>query len=46
MWACNHSACQGDNLNSDSKTHHYNYLDYLYMFIRIVDIKIIDKATQ
>jgi hypothetical protein len=46
MWACNHSASKGDNLSSDSKTRHYNYLDYSYMFIRIVDIKIIDKATQ
>lgn len=46
MWVCNHSACKGDNLSSESKTSHYNYLDYSYMFIRIVDIKIIDKATQ
>lgn len=46
MWASNHSASKGDILSSNSKTCHYNYLDYSYMFIRIVDIQIIDKATQ
>jgi hypothetical protein len=26
--------------------YHPNYLDYSYVFIRVVDIKIVDKATE